>query len=81
MRRTRSTRKAGVAGKPLEDGGEVGHPHTGAGGLVYGIVHNNVGSLSGLSASGCKRISERVKVSLTAESIAFFLFKRRIPWS
>lgn len=72
--------EGGVAGKPLEDGGEVGLPPHGAGGLVYGIVHNNVREfIRTLSFRAVSRISERVKVSITAESIAFFLFNVGFP--
>jgi len=67
--------EGGVAGEPLEDGGKVGFPPYGAGGLVYGIVHNSVREIiKTLSFRAVSRINKRVKVRTAFKSVAFFLF-------
>lgn len=71
--------EGGIAGEPFEDGGKVGFPPYGAGGLVYGIVHNSVREIiKALSFRAVSRINKRVKVRTAFKSIAFFLFNIRL---
>jgi len=67
--------EGGVAGEPFEDGGKVGFPPYGAGGRVYGIVHNSVREIiKALNFRAVSRINKRVKVRTAFKSVAFFLF-------